>query len=155
MEDVFLRDLDNATEVVLSDQRVTRPAPPAPSGFRRRRPRARTGRTRRAAAAGALRAGRTFGAALTARRGLGAAEAVTLIWGIVFLAALGFVGLRWPKGLAYPLAVLLDLAFDQLDAAGDQALAAAAAAAHGAQEGRRRDARRRRVTRRARNEPAL
>ena len=32
---------------------------------------------------------------------------MTLIWGIVFLAALGFVGLRWPKGLAYPLGVLL------------------------------------------------
>ena len=50
--------------------------------------------------------GRTFGAALTARRAVGAAEAVTLIWGIVLIAALGAVGLQWPRGLAYPLGVL-------------------------------------------------
>jgi cardiolipin synthase len=107
MEDVYLRDLDNATEVVLSDDRITRPADPAAGAERRRRPRSRTGRTRRAAAAGALRAGRTFGAALTARRALGAAEGVTLMWGVVFVAALGGVALRWPKGLAYTLGVLL------------------------------------------------
>jgi len=40
-------------------------------------------------------------------RALGAAEAATLIWGIVFVAALGLVGLKWPRGLAYPLGVLL------------------------------------------------
>jgi cardiolipin synthase len=51
--------------------------------------------------------GRTFGAALTARRALGAAEALTLLWGTMLLASLGFVGLKWPKALAYPLGVLL------------------------------------------------
>jgi cardiolipin synthase len=54
-----------------------------------------------------MRMGRTFGAALTARRALGAAEAGSLIWGVLLLGALGFVGVWWPKGLAYPLGVLL------------------------------------------------
>jgi hypothetical protein len=29
------------------------------------------------------------------------------MWGVVFVAALGGVALRWPKGLAYTLGVLL------------------------------------------------
>jgi cardiolipin synthase len=110
MEDVYVHDLENATEIVLSDSPVRRPTPRSTADVVARRPRWRrggTGRTRRAAAAGALRVGRTFGAALTARRALGAAEAATLIWGIVLLAVLGGVGLKWPKGLAYPIGVLL------------------------------------------------
>jgi cardiolipin synthase len=106
MEDVYLRDLENATEVVLSESRVA----PATAPDRGRssagpRPRPALGRTRRAATAGALRLGRTFGAALTARRALGAAEGATLVWGVLLLGALGVVGLRWPKALAYPLGV--------------------------------------------------
>jgi cardiolipin synthase len=113
MEEMFLRDLDNATEIVPNERLVPRPhrqpiSPNAPGP----RPHAawghrRTGRARRAAAAGAIRIGRTFGAALTARRALGAAEAGSLIWGVVLLSALGIVGLKWPRGLAYPLAVFL------------------------------------------------
>ena len=30
-----------------------------------------------------------------------------LIWGVVLLLALGAVGLKWPRGFAYPLGVLL------------------------------------------------
>lgn len=103
MDQVYLRDLDNATEIVLSERRVHSKASPTASRSARWRSRPRTGRTRRAATAGALRMGRTFGAALTARRALGAAEAATLIWGVALLAALGFVGLKWPRALAYPL----------------------------------------------------
>jgi cardiolipin synthase len=108
VEDMFIEDLSNATEVVLSEQQV-RTAASVRRAARARRtwPRGRTGRTRRAATAGALRIGRTFGAALTARRSLGAAEAVTLLWGTLLLGALGFVGLKWPKGLAYPLGIFL------------------------------------------------
>jgi hypothetical protein len=36
---------------------------------------------------------------------LGAAEAGALIWGVLLMAALGVVGLKWPKGLAYPFGV--------------------------------------------------
>jgi cardiolipin synthase len=103
MEEVFLRDLENSTEVVLENSRV-RAAAPEPHARPRYAP-GRAGRTRRAATAGALRVGRTFGAALTARRALGAAEAGTLVWGIILLAALGVVGLWWPKALGYPLGV--------------------------------------------------
>ena len=54
-----------------------------------------------------MRMGHTFGAALTARRSLGAAETGTLVWGIAVLAALGAVSLKWPRAIAYPLGVLL------------------------------------------------
>jgi cardiolipin synthase len=107
MEDMYLRDLENSTEIVLHERFVTRAPSAAERRAGRRRPWPRpTGRTRRAAAAGALRIGRTFGAALTARRALGAAEAGSLIWGVILLGALGFVGLKWPKALAYPLGVM-------------------------------------------------
>ena len=113
MEQVYLKDLENATEVVLSDERVRRLAD-SPTAAKDRTPRwarqgrlGRSERTRRAATAGALRIGRTFGAALTARRSVGAAEAVTLVWGIALVVALGIVGLKWPRALAYPLGVLL------------------------------------------------
>jgi cardiolipin synthase len=108
MEQVYLRDLENATEVVLTAQQVRRAAAPAKVLGARQPPwtrHHRTGRTRRAATAGALRIGRTFGAALTARRALGAAEAVTLLWGVVLIGALGIVGLKWPRALAYPFGV--------------------------------------------------
>jgi cardiolipin synthase len=106
MEETYLRDLENTTEIVLSEHRVRSKTPVAPGAPRWRRRRG-TGRTRRAATAGALRMGRTFGAALTARRALGAAEAATLLWGVLLLGALGFVGLKWPRGLAYPVGVVL------------------------------------------------
>jgi cardiolipin synthase len=106
MEEAFLNDLNHATEIVLENSRV-RPAASSTAAVARpgRRVSGRVSRTRRAATAGALRIGRTFGAALTSRRALGAAEAGTLLWGIVLLTALGVVGVRWPKGLAYPLGV--------------------------------------------------
>jgi cardiolipin synthase A/B len=109
VEEMYLRDLSNSTEVVLDHRSVARPAAPptAPDHGRARRwpPRRRPGRTRRAAAAGAIRMGRTFGAALTARRALGAAEAGSLMWGLILLGGLGAVGLKWPKSLAYPIGV--------------------------------------------------
>jgi cardiolipin synthase len=110
LEEMFEGDLQNATEVVLDERsmgRVRAVPSPALRGGRRWRYRQRTGRTRRAAAAGALRMGRTFGAALTARRVLGAAELGSLIWGVLVLGGLGFIGLKWPKGLAYPFGVFL------------------------------------------------
>ena len=104
---MFLDDLQNATEIVIAGNRVRRAEDQR--GDPKRAPRPswthRTGRTRRAATAGALRLSRTFGAALTARRPLGAAEVWTLLNGTLFLGALGFVGLKWPKGLAYPIGV--------------------------------------------------
>lgn len=104
MEQMFLEDLENATEIVLHERGVgvAHAVTAADTRRRRRRWSHRTGRTRRAAAAGALRMGRTFGAALTSRRELGAAEAWSLFYAVLLLGALGFIGLKWPKGLAYP-----------------------------------------------------
>jgi cardiolipin synthase A/B len=109
MEQVFLDDLERSTEIVLDEDYVRKASSPRagtspPSMWPRRRG---TGRTRRAAAAGAIRMGRTFGAALTARRALGATEAVTLLWGVALVAAFGVMGLKWPKALAYPASVFL------------------------------------------------
>jgi cardiolipin synthase len=112
MEAMYLEDLENATEVVLEEHHIRDAAAASSAVAARHRRRARSWRhahptrhARRAATAGAIRLGRTFGAALTARRALGAAESVTLLWGALLLAALGFVGLRWPKALAYPVGV--------------------------------------------------
>jgi cardiolipin synthase len=107
MEATYLADLQNATEIVLTDSRVRRAQPTTVA----RKPRPswshRTGRTRRAATAGALRLGRTFGDALTARRALGGAEAWTLMYGILLLGAIGLVALKWPAAVAYPLGAFL------------------------------------------------
>jgi cardiolipin synthase len=109
MEEMFQRDLERSTEIVISQRHVRAANPRVPLKTRGPMwaPHRRTGRARRAAAAGAMRIGRTFGAALTARRALGAAEAGPLLWGVLLLGAIGFVGLKWPKALAYPLGVLL------------------------------------------------
>jgi cardiolipin synthase len=109
MEQTYLEDLQNATEIVLSAERVRRAAaPPARSSRRslRRWPH-RTGRTRRAAAAGALHLGRTFSDALTARRRLGATEAWTLLYGMALMTVLGILALSWPEMIAYPLGIFL------------------------------------------------
>ena len=80
---------------------------------RRRAPRAsmaewrsRGRSTRRAAAAGAIRIGRTLGAAITRRREVGAAEAYNLFWSSLIFLALGLLWLKWPKSIAMPLGVL-------------------------------------------------
>jgi cardiolipin synthase len=107
MEQMYLEDLQNATEVVLEEHQIriasgAGATVPRPRAWRHGHP---TRHARRAATAGAIRMGRTFGAALTARRALGAAEAVTLLWGALLLAAIGLIGLKWPKALAYPFGV--------------------------------------------------
>lgn len=93
LERMFAADLANATEVVLH----------ARGGHRRssRRDDA-SGR----AAASALRLGNTVGAALTARRPLGAAEAPTLAVGGGLLVLLGALAAWRPALLAYPLAAV-------------------------------------------------
>lgn len=108
MEAMYREDLENATEIVLSAQRVRRASTvPRARGQLRHRLSHRTGRTKRAAAAGAMHLGRTFGDALRARRALGAEEAWTLLYGALLLALVGFIGLKWPRLLAYPVGVFL------------------------------------------------
>ena len=112
MEAMFEADLRNATEIVLDERRV-RPARP-PRQSRRRIPiAARMGRSFASggstsrAAAGAMRLGHTFGAAITARRPVGPAEAMTLAYGAILLIALAVLGVLVPKALAIPLVVVM------------------------------------------------
>jgi cardiolipin synthase len=59
------------------------------------------------ATAGAIGIGSVVGAALTARRRLGAAEARLLGAASVLSAAIGIVALLWPRAVAVPIAILL------------------------------------------------
>jgi cardiolipin synthase len=104
MEEVYAQDLANATEVMLDPAQRVRAA--TPRAERSRRPRRRwTSRGSRHTAAGALRLGNTFGAAVTSRRALGPAEALSLVYGAALLALFAAVGLKWPRGLSWPLAI--------------------------------------------------
>jgi cardiolipin synthase len=107
MEDTFLADLENATEIVLSARRrpapVRRPPPRSRGGFvEHGERRARSG----LAAAGALRIGHAVGAALGGYRVLGPAEAKLLALGGLTLLAIGMVALIWPRVAAFPVAVM-------------------------------------------------
>ena len=100
LEEMYLEDLDNATEIVLVGRRRLRVSG-EPRRTRRGVPGAR-GSTNRAAA-GAVRIGNTLGAALTNHRVLGPVEArLTMMGGLVlFLLAVLFA--VFPRALAYPL----------------------------------------------------
>lgn len=105
MMDMFEADLGNATEVVLTAHNKARPVE------RRRKPRmaelkSRGRSTRRAAAAGVVRMGRTLGAALTARREVGPAEAINLFWSSLLFLAFGVLALIWPRAVALPAGIL-------------------------------------------------
>jgi cardiolipin synthase len=104
MEETYLRDLENATEVVLDARRRVR-APNEPihlypattSG----------GGSGGRAAAGAIRIGNAVGAAFTNRRVLEPVEARLMLTAALVL--LGFAVLIWffPRVLSYPLIVIL------------------------------------------------
>jgi cardiolipin synthase len=105
MMEMFATDLQNSTEVVLKARKMV------PIVERRKTQRfedwrARGRTTRRAASAGAIRMGRTLGAALTARREVGAAEAYNLFWSSLIFMSFGLLAYRWPKAIAYPFALL-------------------------------------------------
>lgn len=102
MEETYLRDLEHATEVVLARRRHRARGP------RRHRPRAPVADTGSAgrAAAGALRIGRTVGAAFTSQRVLEPIEArILLVAGALLLTLVAAIAF-WPAVLIYPLLVL-------------------------------------------------
>ena len=102
MEEMFLSDLENSTEIVLSNRNrvtLTRKKPRIP--YRHRRLSGSPGRT----GSGALRAGFTIGAALTEHRLLGHAEAkITGVAGILLLI-LALIGLFFPLAVTIPLGI--------------------------------------------------
>jgi cardiolipin synthase len=112
MEDMYLRDLDNSTEISLARNRVVRlklpPSdgePAAPSRGRRAR-RLRNRRGSRGAAASAMRLANTVGAAVTNHRTLGRAEGRILSLAGVGLVVLAVVSVLWPRVVVTPVAVL-------------------------------------------------
>ena len=98
MQAMYEEDLTRSTEIVLSARNRVRA-----QGPRERRRRARVGGSAGRAAAGAMRVGNTIGAALTARRVLGASEARVMLVASLALLLLAAAALRWPAVLAWPL----------------------------------------------------
>jgi len=101
MEQMYLEDLANATEVVLDKRRRAR-TPDRPRQPHHLRGSGSAGR----AIAGASRIGHTIGAAFADRRELGPIEARLALLGGALLCLLAVVALLFPRLLAYPLAGL-------------------------------------------------
>jgi len=101
---MFEKDLANSTEVVLTARKMRSAVRRKTARLEDWRTRGRT--TRRAAAAGAIRMGRTLGAALTKHRAVGAAESYNLFWSSLIFLGLGLLALKYPKAIAMPLGVL-------------------------------------------------
>lgn len=99
MEDMFLDDLENATEIVLDLGKVHRTAP-RPRGPHRRR--GSPGRL----AAGAVGIGSAVSAAITNHRALGPAEAKVMAAASALLLAVAAVAVFLPVLIVLPLAAL-------------------------------------------------
>lgn len=103
MEEMFLRDLEHSTEIVLARRStVTRTDHPEPASHR---PRVVSGRTARAVA-GVVGIGNAIGSAITKRRALGPAESMLLLVGGLLLFALAALAYIYPRAIAVPFAVL-------------------------------------------------
>lgn len=107
MEQMYLEDLDNSTEIVLSGKNRVRPVAqpePEPSSYKGvgRRKGGSAGRL----TAGALRVSNTVGAAITSRLVLGAAEAKIMLFGGAALLSLAVLALVQPLLLVIPFSVI-------------------------------------------------
>ncbi|MDQ3186826.1 MAG: phospholipase D-like domain-containing protein [Pseudomonadota bacterium] len=112
MEQMYLQDLDNATEIVLSEKNrvdpVSKPessgsaSPPPPRQDASRRRGGSAGRL----TAGAMRVGNTVGAAITNRLVLGAAEAKIMMSGGTVLLALAVLAWLEPLLLIVPFVLI-------------------------------------------------
>jgi cardiolipin synthase len=104
MEEMYLRDLENSTEIVLDARRKVR-APKRPAKLRP----AMTsgGGTGGRAAAGAIRIGNAVGAAFTNRRVLEPVEGRLMVLVGLLLLSLAVIGWFFPRGLSYPLVFIL------------------------------------------------
>ena len=101
MEEMYLQDLANATEVVLRRNRVRAPgAPPRPRGGGRGA--SSGGRV----AAGAVRVGNTVAAALANTRVLEPVEATIALIAGAILAGFAALSLWYPRVVAYPFGVI-------------------------------------------------
>jgi cardiolipin synthase len=99
VQEMFIDDLQHATEIVL-DRNRPRPVarPPRP-----RDPFLRGTATK--TAAGVVRLGHAVGQAI-ADRELGPAEAVFMFWIAMLLIVVSLLGIFWPRSLAWPAAIV-------------------------------------------------
>jgi cardiolipin synthase len=110
MEQMYLEDLENASEIVLSEKNRVRPV--AEPGSRQSNPTAlrRAGASRHGSAsrltAGAIRVGNTVGAAITSRLVLGAAEAKIMLFGGGTLLGMALLALLQPLLMVIPFSLL-------------------------------------------------
>ena len=104
MEEMYLEDLENATEIILSERKKVRPIT-HPDGSHRARKSRRSGKgSAGRAAAGAIGIGSAVRAAITNRRVLGPAEARVMALSAGVLLLLSIVAVKWPRVVAFPLA---------------------------------------------------
>ena len=103
MEDMFLSDMSNSTEIVLSETYKKRPGPQAKRRFKRR------GGSVRKATAGAINAATSIGAAIAGKAPLGAAEAKVLFIASGILIATAALFVLFPRGTSIVVVVLLSL----------------------------------------------
>jgi cardiolipin synthase len=102
MEGMYLEDLAQATEIVLSERQRVQPINPPDRKPRAERGRKRIGR----ATAGAIGIGSTVGAAAANRRPLGRAEAKVLVAAAVVLLVLIAISIFYPRVITIPLSLL-------------------------------------------------
>ncbi len=103
MEQMYLEDLENATEILLTARR--KPLPKLKQPRRRVRARIGAGSSGRAAA-GAVRFGNVVSAAITNQRVLGPAEAKIMFSAGSVLLVLALLSVIWPRLITVPLAAL-------------------------------------------------
>jgi cardiolipin synthase len=99
MEEMYLRDLTNATEVVLERNRVRAPGAPA----RRRGSQGKGGGSSGRVVAGAVRVGHTVAAAIANTRVLESVEANIAMIAALMLGALAVLAITFPRAIAYPI----------------------------------------------------
>jgi cardiolipin synthase len=106
MEQMYLKDLENTTEIVLSKKNRIRAVPPPESVPVRNG----TGQRRQGSAsrltAGAMRVGNTVGAAITSKLVLGAAEAKIMLFGGSALLVLSVLALIAPMLIVVPFVLI-------------------------------------------------
>jgi cardiolipin synthase len=102
MEEMYLADLDQSTEIILSAKDKVRPR-------ERRHPRRHRGTARGSvgrAATSVLTIGSTVGAAITSHRLLGPAEAPLMITAALVLLLVFAVAVLWPFAVSIPVAIV-------------------------------------------------
>ena len=102
MQEMFLRDMEGSTEIVLSETYTRRPKRKKQRRFRRRG----SGSMHRTTA-GALNAATSIGSALTKKTVLGPAEARILVIAGSIMLGLALLLIKWPRGASIPFVVLL------------------------------------------------